>query len=83
MSRFDHLPPGFIPFAVSRETGAELIGISPNHFDKLVKEGRLPAPRELGGRVLWDSDEIRAAWRAMPRRGQSSSDNPWDSVVPK
>jgi predicted DNA-binding transcriptional regulator AlpA len=80
MSRFDHLPPGVVPFAVSRETGAELIGISPNHFDKLVKEGRLPAPREVGGRILWDSEEIRAAWRAMPRRGQPPPVNEWDAI---
>ena len=81
MPRFDHLPFGVVPFAVSRETAAELLGVSPNHFDKLVKGGKLPEARALDGRILWDSSELRAAWRAMPRRGQQSAGNEWDTVL--
>jgi predicted DNA-binding transcriptional regulator AlpA len=80
MPRFDHLPPGVIPLAVSRETAAQLLGISAGTFDKLVKTGKLPEPREVESRILWDSKEIEAAWRAMPRRGQPATVNEWDSV---
>jgi predicted DNA-binding transcriptional regulator AlpA len=73
---FDYLPPGVIPFAVSRE--AALIGVSAAFFDRLVKDGRMPQPREVDGRVLWDSEEVRSAWRAIPRRGQAAARNPWD-----
>jgi predicted DNA-binding transcriptional regulator AlpA len=81
MPRFDNLPPGIVPYAVSRETAAELLGISAGTFDKLVKAGKLPEPREVESRILWDSAEIRAAWRAMPRRGQQPPGNEWDSVL--
>jgi predicted DNA-binding transcriptional regulator AlpA len=81
MPRFDHLPPGVVPFAVSRETAAELLGISSGTFDKLVKSGKLPEPREVESRILWDSAEIRAAWRAMPRRGQQPARNEWESIL--
>lgn len=79
MAAFDYLPPGVIPFAVSREAAAALIGVSAGFFDKLVKDGRMPPPRNIDGRVLWDSDEVRAALRAIPRRGQAAVRNPWDT----
>jgi predicted DNA-binding transcriptional regulator AlpA len=78
---FDYLPPGVIPFAVSREAAAALIGVSAGFFDRLVKDGRMPPPRDIDGRVLWDSDEVRSAWRAVPRRGQAVARNPWDEVA--
>lgn len=77
MPNFDHLPPGIVPFAVSRDAAAALIGVSAAFFDRLVKDGRMPQPREVDGRVLWDSEELRAAWRALPRRGERLA-NPWD-----
>ena len=80
MSRFDNLPPGIIPFAVSRDTGAALLGISGGTFDKLVRAGKLPEPREVESRILWDAKEIEAAWRAMPKRGQPSTSNEWDTL---
>lgn len=80
MASFDHLPPGIIPFAVGRDAAAALVGVSSGFFDKLVKTGRMPQPREVDGRVLWDSDEVRAAWRAMPRRGQAAVSNTWDAA---
>src|SRR5215217_6350509 len=70
MSGFDHLPPGIVPFAVSRNQAAALVGVSSAFFDRLVNDGRMPQPRQVDGRVLWDSEEARAAWRALPRRGR-------------
>jgi predicted DNA-binding transcriptional regulator AlpA len=67
-----------VPFAVSRNQAAALISVSVTFFDRLVNDGRMPQPRQVDGRVLWDSEEVRAAWRAMPRRGQAAEANPWD-----
>lgn len=78
---FAALPPGILPFAVSRTQAAALLGVSPSHFDSLVAEGIMPQPRELRGRVVWAADEIRAAFLAIPpRRGQIAaySANEWD-----
>lgn len=78
MAGFDNLPPGIVPFAVSRQAAAALIGISASFFDKLVRDGRMPQPRDLEGRVLWDSEEVRAAWRQIPKRGQGARRNTFD-----
>ncbi len=79
MASFDYLPPGIIPFAVSREAAAALIGVSTNFFDRLVKDGRMPQPRQIDARILWDSDEVRTAWRAIPKRGHAIEANSWDA----
>jgi predicted DNA-binding transcriptional regulator AlpA len=81
MPNFDYLPPGIVPFAVSREAAAALLGVSAAFFDRLVKDGRMPQPREVDGRVLWDSEEVRAAWRAIPRRGARAEVNEWDGAT--
>lgn len=83
MARYDALPPGVLPFAVSREAAAALVGISPSKFDMLVSDGRMPQPRALDGRVLWDVEEVRAAWRSVPRRGEAVQDagSAWDKAL--
>ena len=75
----ERLGASVIPFAVSREDAAALVGISPTKFDELVAGGQMPQPREIGRRVLWDSDELRDAWRRMPRRATVKAANPWDT----
>jgi predicted DNA-binding transcriptional regulator AlpA len=80
IGRPSRLPPSLLPFAVAREDAAALLGVSASHFDSLVTEGLMPQPRELRGRVLWDTEEIKEAWRAIPRRGQSEGrTNTWDA----
>lgn len=82
MPNFDHLPPGIVPYAVPREAAAALVGVSATKFDEMVKDGRMPQPREIDARVLWDSEEIRAAWRLLPRRGQLvKKTNSWEDAA--
>lgn len=78
MASFDHLPPGIVPFAVEIRAAAALIGIGEGTFRDMVADGRMPEPRPIGSRVLWDTEEVRAAWRAIPKRGQSAKANTWD-----
>lgn len=79
MSGFDHLPPAVVPFLVARECAAALIGVGTTKFDELVRDGRMPAPREVDARVLWDTDELRAACRLLPRRGATARAG-WDAA---
>lgn len=79
MGNFDHLPPGVYPFAVPLDAAAALVGVSSNYFGQLVEEGRMPQPREIGRRVLWDTEEVKAAWRAIPKRGEAAKANSWDA----
>ncbi|WP_431280942.1 helix-turn-helix transcriptional regulator [Humitalea sp. 24SJ18S-53] len=83
MAQYDHLPPGVLPFMVSREAAAALVGVSTSKFDEMVGDGRMPEPRKADARVLWDTDELRAACRLLPRRSGKAHDggNSWDRVL--
>lgn len=83
MATYEHLPSGVLPFLVAREAAAALVGVSASKFDEMVQDGRMPEARRVDARVLWDTDEIRAAVRLLPRRGGRNADgsNPWDRVL--
>ena len=46
------------------------IGVSPNKFDELVKSGRMPSPKRIDGRKVWD---MRALIRFTAIMGPLSS----------
>lgn len=83
MARYDALLPSLQPFGITREEAAALIRISPSKFDMLVKDGRMPAPREVDNCIRWDWEEVRAAWRSFPRRGEVAQDtgSAWDKAL--
>lgn len=54
------------PFAVDRATAATLLGIGVSTFEGHVSRGKLPKPRQLGGRAVWLVDELRQAARDLP-----------------
>ena len=58
------------PVGLSALEAASFLGVSENTLREAVERGLLPAPRELLGRVLWDADELSAAFRRLPRRGE-------------
>jgi predicted DNA-binding transcriptional regulator AlpA len=79
MPRQDALPPTLGPRLISREAAAAYICVSPNTFDGMVREGRMPRPRLLGERRrAWDVREqisplinclLKAIMPALTRRG--------------
>jgi excisionase family DNA binding protein len=44
------------------------IGVDVALFDRLVAEGRMPEPRAIYGRLIWDATEIAHAFRQLPHR---------------
>jgi predicted DNA-binding transcriptional regulator AlpA len=69
-----------IVFGLDRLQAAAAIGVSATTFDGLVREGRMPRPRQLGSRRIWDVDEIRAAFKVLPRDGEDQEDETWADV---
>lgn len=51
---------------MSREDAAHYIGISTSKFDEMVKDKRMPRPRQLDGRTLWDRVELDMAFSQLP-----------------
>lgn len=68
------LPPGLPPFGVSREQAAALLSISVSLFDSAVEVGTMPQPRILGGRNIWDIDELWTSFRALPHKAGLNRD---------
>jgi predicted DNA-binding transcriptional regulator AlpA len=69
------------PFGMNRAVASEYAGFSAGHFDKMVSDGRLPAPRREGSRLVWLRDELEAALRALPSEGNNDGLNEWDNAA--
>ena len=76
------LPLTLPPRLVSREAAAAYICVSPNTFDEMVKDGRMPRPRVLGGkRRAWDVRALDAAIDRLPVQGDdAAADETWGDV---
>ena len=48
---------------------AVYLSLSPSFFRKLVNNGRMPRPRLIGERRIWDVEELDLAFKALPREG--------------
>lgn len=79
------LPPSLAPLGLSRSQAAAFVGVGEALFDRLVEEGRMPQPRMPSGkRLVWDLEELVAAFRQLPHRGEEElagrpeKVNPWD-----
>jgi predicted DNA-binding transcriptional regulator AlpA len=73
----------FLPvvFGLAEVEAAAAIGVSASKFRTLVKDGRMPSPRRIDGRTIWDVDELRAAFKALPHEGESEKADSWADVV--
>jgi predicted DNA-binding transcriptional regulator AlpA len=67
--------PRITPRGLSRTEAASYIGVSPSLFDQMLKDGRMPAPKAINGRVVWDRYRLDEAFEALPDKGDR---NPWD-----
>lgn len=48
---------------------AVYLSLSPSFFRKLVEQRLMPRPRVIGGRRIWDVEELDLAFKSMPREG--------------
>ena len=67
------------PRLLRRERAAQYLDISPNSFDKLVRDGVLPSPKKLESFKVWDRSDLDALADALPYQGSESvADTTWD-----
>lgn len=65
---------------LSEGEAALYVGIGSTKFAELVADGRMPRPRVLDGRKLWDVSDLDAAFRDLPIEGEHAKivgPNPW------
>lgn len=72
------LPMSCPPRGLSRVEGAAYIGVSVGKFDEMVADGRMPSPRPIDRRLVWDRLELDAAFSDLPH---VEEENPWDQVA--
>lgn len=51
---------------MSRDEAARYIGVGATKFDQMVKDGRMPKPKRIDGRTLWDRIKIDEAFTRLP-----------------
>ena len=85
-ARPDVLPTSCPPRGLSRLESAAYIGVSPTLFDDMVRDGRMPPPKTINSRVVWDRHQLDLAFEALPIREQAitilvaANDNEWDDM---
>lgn len=63
---------------LARERAAEYVGIGTTLFDFMVADGRMPKPKRIGGRCIWDVRKLDESFDLLPGDVESV-DNPWDA----
>jgi predicted DNA-binding transcriptional regulator AlpA len=56
------------PRGLSREEAARWVGISASLFDQMVKDGRMPGPKLINSRVVWDRFRVDQAFHDLPEK---------------
>lgn len=54
------------PRGLSREEAARYVGLGATKFDEMVKEGKMPKPKRVGSRTVWDRVALDIAFTDLP-----------------
>jgi excisionase family DNA binding protein len=58
------------PRGMSREEAARYIGVGTTKFDEMVADRRMPQPRQIDGRTVWDRAELDIEFSALPHQSR-------------
>lgn len=72
------LPLSLAPRGLSRMHAAAYVGVGATKFDELVGDGRMPRPKRIDGRTVWDRLELDTSFEALPSADDA---NPWDEAA--
>lgn len=62
---------------LSRVEAAEYVGVGVTKFDAMIADGRMPKPKKIDSRKVWDVRALDRAFDALPSDGDDDH-NPWD-----
>jgi predicted DNA-binding transcriptional regulator AlpA len=81
MARQTALPPTLPPRLINREAAAAYVSVSPNTFDQMVTDRRMPRPKLLcGRRRAWDVRALDSAIDNLPADGGDMIDQTWSNI---
>ena len=64
------------PRGLCRPEAATYVGVSASLFDAMVKDGRMPPPKRVNSRMIWDRLRLDVAFEGLP---ETDFGNPWDN----
>jgi hypothetical protein len=64
------------PRGLSREEAARYVGVGTTKFDEMVVDGRMPKPKLIDSRVVWDRMALDAAFSELPNQGARERKKP-------
>ena len=76
--RVNRLPLSLAPRGLSRVQAAEYIGVGVTKFDEMVADGRMPSPKRIDGRLVWDRIKLDEAFETLDDYAGSKSE--WDAL---
>ncbi|MDP9572428.1 UNVERIFIED_ORG: putative DNA-binding transcriptional regulator AlpA [Agrobacterium larrymoorei] len=65
----------YAPRGLSRDEAARYIGVGVTKFDEMVSDRRMPKPKRVDGRVVWDRISLDAAFSDLPSDGENLIDS--------
>jgi predicted DNA-binding transcriptional regulator AlpA len=66
------------PRGLSREEAARHVGVGTTKFDEMVSDGRMPRPKRIDGRKVWDRVAVEMAFSNLP---DDRAANPLDRML--
>lgn len=71
-------PIAYAPRGMSRDEAARYIGVGATKFDEMISDGRMPKPKRVDGRVIWDRLRLDAAFSDL---SEEKTINPLDRML--
>ena len=72
------LPLSLATRGLSRVQAAEYIGVGVTKFDAMVDDGRMPRPKRIDGRLVWDRIKLDEAFDTLDDDARPK--NEWDDL---
>lgn len=63
---------------LNRIEAADYLGVGTTKFDEMISDGRMPHPKRIDGRKIWDVRALDKAFELLPSAGKEDH-NPWDA----
>jgi len=67
-------PKSYPPRGMSREDAAHYVGVGVTLFDEMVADKRMPKPKRINGRTVWDRASLDIAFSELPGGEQNFID---------
>jgi predicted DNA-binding transcriptional regulator AlpA len=71
-------PFAYPPRGLNREEAARYVGVGATKFDEMVADRRMPRPKRVDGRVIWDRIKLDIAFTDLP---EDKKVNPLDRML--